>query len=239
MKVIYCFTILLFKEEFELNITEQKNLTEFCLFSSLIYVQAWISCPRTSDAPVNDLRLFQKVQQYASLNKAVSEAAIKKFRGHLWYLEPKFIPLALFSEKLSTEDEQMIVSRMKTCGENWDERGIKLMDSGGLENKALHDLVTSASTTALRSLRVDVDFLFDNDPSVWNDSPIFLKAKAIVDSLQVVNDSAERSVALMSTFNESITKTESEMQKLIQVVEDHRKRVPDGRKCTLNAYEPR
>ena len=111
------------------------------------------------------------------------------------------------------------------------------MDSGGLKNKALHDLVTSASTTALRSLRVDVDFLFDNDPSVWNDSPIFLKAKAIVDSLQVVNDSAERSGAL--TFNESITKTESEMQKLIQVVEDHRKRVPDGRKCTLNAYEPR
>ena len=44
------------------------------------------------------------------------------------------------------------------------------------------------------------------------------------------------SVALMSTFNQSITKTESEMQKLIQVVEDNRKRIPDCRKSILMIY---
>lgn len=56
--------------------------------------------------------------------------------------------------------------------------------------------------------------------------------------MKVVNDVAERSVALMSTFNQSITRTEAEMQKLIQIVEDNRKRIPDSRKSTLVTYVP-
>ena len=100
-------------------------------------------------------------------------------------------------------------------------------------------LVTSVSASALRSMKVDIDFLFNNDPATWNDSPEYQEGKNLVYSLKVVNDAAERSVALMSMFNESITRNESEMQRLIQVVEDHRKRVPDARKCTLKSYSPR
>jgi len=65
---------------------------------------------------------------------------------------------------------------------------------------------------------------------------VYVQNKRIVDSLKVVNDTAERSIALMSDFNSSITKNEAEMQRLIQVVEDHRKRVPDSRKQTLAVY---
>jgi len=36
----------------------------------------------------------------------------------------------------------------------------------------------------------------------------------------------------MSSFNQSITKTESEMQKLIQVVEDNKKRITDYNRKT-------
>lgn len=56
--------------------------------------------------------------------------------------------------------------------------------------------------------------------------------------MKVVNDVAERSVALMSTFNQSITRTEAEMQKLIQIIEDNRKCIPDSRKSTLVTYVP-
>jgi hypothetical protein len=51
----------------------------------------------------------------------------------------------------------------------------------------------------------------------------------------VVNDAAEHSVALMSALNESIMPNETEMQRLIHVVEDNRKQVPDARKGTLPA----
>nr|XP_047143320.1 uncharacterized protein LOC124817381 [Hydra vulgaris] len=126
-----------------------------------------------------------------------------------------------------------MISNMKFHGENWSERLIKLKNIESLEKKSLDMLVTSVSASALRSMKVDIDFLFNNDPATWNDSPEYQEGKNLVYSLKVVNDAAERSVALMSMFNESITRNESEMQRLIQVVEDHRKRVPDARKCTL------
>jgi hypothetical protein len=238
-KVIYCFKIFLFRKEFKLTTKEMKSLGEFCLFASHIYVKAWISCPVTCDAPVNDLQLFKQLKQYAVVNKGVSEAALKKLENHLWYVGPELVPLSLFSDKISTEEKRLIVQRIQQCGDNWTIRGIKLESTDGLETKSLHHLVASSSQSALRSLGLDIDFLFNSDPITWNQSPAFQKVKSIIASLKVVNDMAERSIALMSSCNLSITKSETEMQKLIQVVEDHRKRVPDARKSILKAYTPR
>jgi len=67
----------------------------------------------------------------------------------------------------------------------------------------------------------------------------FEKPKLICNAfIKVVNDAAEHSIALMSYFNQSMTKTESEMQKLIQVVEDNRKHTTDYRKGSLVVYVP-
>ena len=48
-----------------------------------------------------------------------------------------------------------------------------------------------------------------------------------------INDAAERSVALMTCFNESIARNEAEMQKLVQGVEHHRKCVSKCSKAML------
>ena len=81
-KVIYCFKIILFREQFKLTPKELKNLTEFCLFASHVYVKAWISCPLACDAPVNDLMLYRNMVQYSDVNKAVADAALKKLDNH-------------------------------------------------------------------------------------------------------------------------------------------------------------
>ena len=60
-----------------------------------------------------------------------------------------------------------------------------------------------------------------------------------MNSIKVVNDAAEHSIALMTTFKKSITKKESELQKILQVVEDNRKRIPDIKKSTLKKYTVR
>ena len=120
----------------------------------------------------------------------------------------------------------------------WWVRGIKYpcADYGQLQSKHLQDLITSSSSAALRLLGLDVIALSGIDPEGWNDIPLFQYTAHVVKSLKVVNDSAERSIALMSAFNESITRKESEMQKLIQIVEDNRKRIPNSSKCTLASY---
>ncbi|KAG0725682.1 hypothetical protein GWK47_038130 [Chionoecetes opilio] len=49
----------------------------------------------------------------------------------------------------------------------------------------------------------------------------------------VVNDHAERGVALIQEFNGSLTKDEEQLQFLLQVVADHRKAFPDPREAHL------
>jgi hypothetical protein len=237
-KVIYSFKIYLFRDQFKLTPKEAKNLTEFCLFASHIYVAAWISCPVTRDAPVNDLLLFRQISQYAVINKVVSDAARGKLERHLWYIGPELISLALFSNKVSSDQKRSIVSAMCQAGEDWSVRGIKLEDCTDLETKELSQFVTASTTSALRSLSVDMSFL-NADPDAWNDCPAFLQAKSVVDAIKVVNDAAERSVALMSSFNKSITRNEVEMQRLLQAVEDNRKRIPNSKKSVLKGYKMR
>ena len=181
--------------------------------------------------------LFHQIVQYATVCKEVSAAARKTIEHHLCYLGAELIPLCLFSDKVRVETKRKICQVMLQCGDDWSTRGIK-EDSKKLENKELHQLVAASSTSAFRCLGVDVGLLIQ-DPASWSDSPLFEKAKSAVDSIKAVNDSAERSVALMSSYNESITKNETKMQRLLQFVEDHRKRIPDYKKTTLKQYETR
>ena len=121
------------------------------------------------------------------------------------------------------DEKRRISTSMIECGDNWTVRGIRLIDSDNLESKELHDLVSDSSTAALRLLSGSgsCEFL-SHDPSTWHETSSYTAAKQRVQSVTVINESAERTVALMSSVNESITKNESEMQRLIQVVEDNR-----------------
>jgi len=47
----------------------------------------------------------------------------------------------------------------------------------------------------------------------------------LVDALKVVNNAAERGIALATRFNSSLTKREDEKQLLYQMVEIHRQRL--------------
>jgi len=65
----------------------------------------------------------------------------------------------------------------------------------------LYTIIRSHSTAALRSLGLNISVLSGTDPHTWEEIAELRKTKAVVTSLKVVNDTAERSVALTSTFN--------------------------------------
>lgn len=50
----------------------------------------------------------------------------------------------------------------------------------------------------------------------------------------MVNDRAERAVALIKELNGKLTTKEEQLQFLVQVVSDHRKVVPSSSKSALN-----
>jgi hypothetical protein len=57
------------------------------------------------------------------------------------------------------------------------------------------------------------------DPATWEVSPKYQEMKAMVKALKVVNDVAERAIALMTNYNENLTNNEESKENLLLVVE--------------------
>lgn len=236
---IYSMKRYLLRKILKLPPEEEDNLKEFCLFVSLIYVKSWIQCQITTNAPKNTLEFYKKIYNYSTLNEKVSIKALSKFESHLWYIGPEMIFLSLFSSDVKPSDKQKIFNQMVSKDKGWTERSWQLKNCQNLHKKQLHQLVGSASLSALKSLRVDIQFMFDFNAAEWNNLQEYKDAKKVVDSLKVVNDIAERSLKLMTDINGKHTKNENGTQQLIQVIQDNRNRVSSTHKTVLSSYERR
>ena len=63
--------------------------------------------------------------------------------------------------------------------------------------------------------------------------PKYLEVETVAKELHVVNDTADRGVALMNDYNALLAKDEEQMQFTVQVVKEHRKLFPYSNKSTL------
>ena len=88
--------------------------------------------------------------------------------------------------------------------------------------EGLNEFVTKSSLRLFRILELPDAFLED-DPSKWINHADYTRSQAICKSMKVVNDLAERGVALILHFNASITRDEEQKQYLLQVVKNHRR----------------
>ena len=87
------------------------------------------------------------------------------------------------------------------------------------------DVASIASIRFLKCFRINDTFL-DKPTDEWKDNKNFQKGRVIMEKLQVVNDGAERGVAMISVFNDTLTRDEETKQALLQVVEHHRRLHP-------------
>lgn len=85
------------------------------------------------------------------------------------------------------------------------------------KKKNLSDFVTPMTKQFFRRLEISCDFL-QKPPSKWKSDPEYKKSKEIVSKLKVVNDTAERGIQQMSTYNSILTKDEKTKQFLLHVV---------------------
>jgi hypothetical protein len=71
------------------------------------------------------------------------------------------------------------------------------------------------------------------DPETWEEDDSFRKLKESVMRMKVVNDTAERGIALIQKYNGTITKDEDQKQFLLRFVQRHRKLYPTSLKASL------
>ena len=97
----------------------------------------------------------------------------------------------------------------------------------------LEDLFDIAHRDAMSLIKIEEDRLFleARDPSQWQYEIEYKKNKDVAQSFKVVNDLAERGVALVQEFNSSLTRNEEQKQYLLQVVEHHRRQFAEPTKA--------
>jgi hypothetical protein len=230
-KVLYCYKIWLFRQSFRLTKKEETGLRELCMFAAIVYVMPWMTSPLPAEAPHRDLSLMKQLHDYKAINPAVSKAVVHKFQSHMWYLSPELAALAFFDKAVSTSTKCNMVAALTEQSEDHVVQH-KLVEVANLTERTLEDFVSAKSMGFFDKLGISTDFL-STDPAEWEHDDDFVKAEQTVLSLKVVNDHAERGVALVQGYNKLLTKTEEQFQLLLQVVSDHRVRYPDCRKRTL------
>ena len=73
------------------------------------------------------------------------------------------------------------------------------------------------------------------EPDTWSDDEDFKSGDTFVGGLRVIDDTAERMIALIQAFNSNITKSEDQRQHLLQVVEEQRRSQPGTTKQDLTS----
>lgn len=230
-RVIYAIKICLFHKQMQITAKEIRAMQRFALYAVQCYTCQWFVAPIAASAPSNDLSLLKKIQSYN--DKEISAVATKAFNRHLWYLSEELIGLSFFDEETSLDVKREMVKALSISGsENPPKRTNLNVDGDSLQNKTLASFVTSSTLKFFTKLSFSTEFL-KNDPAQWSLNNEYNAARLYIRNMNVVNDNAERGVALIQNFCGYLTKNEEQLQYLLQVVEDHRKRFPNMNKTTL------
>lgn len=228
-RLIYALKIYMFRDSgFKLTDREITGLGNFCAFGVGSYVKSWFLSPLPTAAPANDLMLLKSLLTCGS---PAATGALKKLCGQLWYLSEELIGLAFFDRGVDATEKRAMVEALCHEGTEGPPKRITV-DKTTVTNKNLQDFVTHNTRNFFHILSIPDSFL-STDPETWVDNESYVKAEAIVRELRVVNDTAERGVALMQDYNLLLTKNEDQMQFALQVVKEHRKRFPDSNKSTI------
>lgn len=232
-KALYAFKIYMFSTQFKLTKREKKGLGNVCLFLVRCYVTAWYDATSAVSAPLNDLALLRNLSRFQEVDAAISKAALKKFGGHMWYISEELVGLAFFDSRISIEDKRAMVTSLREKEGSAKPLKRIVVDLSKSDQLSLQDFITKSTTVFFSNLGICMGFM-DLDPEAWCDCENYKEARLIVTNLKVVNDHAERGVALMESYNSLITKDEEQKQFLLRVVQEHRRQFPDCKKATLN-----
>lgn len=227
-KAIYCLKIFIFRDEFGLSKNELTGLRQLCIFIIMLYLKAWFSSTFATAAANHDLEFLKNLIEYKQINAPISSATCEKMISHLWYLSDELAILSLFDDTVSYDVKKSIVEAVKTR-EGTDVKARRfVIDQKNLHSimqKNMSDFVSKKSLNLFEIFELPYDFL-DTDINSWPTDESYKENKEYFTQLRVVNDVAERGVALVTEYNQCLTKNEEQFQYLLQSVKEHRKKYP-------------
>ena len=119
-KIIFLLKIFLVGDRFHLSARDRKAIKILVEFVVYLYAFFWFSCPVAQDAPSLTLQLWTDLQKWIDREKRlklpqnhrVALTCIKKLDRHTWYLSPRHVVFALWSDKVADEDKAKMAQQL-------------------------------------------------------------------------------------------------------------------------------
>jgi hypothetical protein len=203
--LLYAPKMFIFKED--LLDSDIAKLKIFLTFSSVIYVKAWLEATKGSDAPINDIHLFNDLGALGQITgfSNAAQKAQEVLNRHSWYLTEEVSVFSLFSNKVSAKEKANIALKLIEVGKPL------AINSGKPNLPSIHKNLEVLPYIGKRSW-----LLFHNlndkgkwlklPPSEWEEDGNFLKMKHFIKTVKVTNDVAERGIKLCSDYLQILTK---------------------------------
>ena len=235
--LIYGLKMFLFRKQLGKSRSDVQKLERFAIFVCLFYVEHWFTAPLAAEAPFMSLQFYKNMLQFIKYDKAIATAVLEKFMGHTWYFNQEYVPLSLFSKRVSDQEKEEIakklsnVRRPKKYEFGYPNPVLLPLDKAGL-GRNLSDSIMGGSLFIFDVLGFGKDWLY-MPIAQWENNKNYCEMKSWVQNLKVTNDCAERGVKLILDYAKSLTKDPVQREHLLQVVESHRKQFPDVTKTTF------
>lgn len=161
----------------------------------------WLSISVAISAPFNDFLMMRQLLEYPDVN--ISSVTSKKLGMHLWYLSEELVGLALLDSRVPAETKKLMIAAMENPAPDHPPKRPHLETSAFMSHRGLVQFCTANSMTLFRLLQLPTSFL-SKEPSEWYEDETYKNALITVKGLAVVNDRAERGVALIQDFNRNL-----------------------------------
>ena len=159
-------------------------------------------------APLNDAHLLTLIQTYQ--NFAIRDAASKAFHRHLWFLAEHLVELASLDPRVDvTVKKEMVNNLQRTAHAN----NLKRLNSSTLNHEHFLDIYVIRRTgelfyVILNNGEEKATRFLHKDPCDWQSDPVYKEMGKRVKQMKVVNDRAEQAIALIQSYNTSLTNDE-------------------------------
>lgn len=111
-KSIYSLKMFLLRSQLDIKQTEKEGLKYICIFIVKVFVKPWMNCSNILKAPYQDLTFLKSLKKFEEIDKSISEAALKKFTSHMWYLSESLAAFSLFDNTVSIKTKLDMVKNL-------------------------------------------------------------------------------------------------------------------------------
>ena len=154
--------IFAFREQFILTNHGVQALKCICLFTTTIYIKAWVDVGSSRHAPINDLSLLRNLENFNEVDSVIAQTAAINL-----------ISLALFSDLVSADEKTTIVAAFWRPTKKNDLQRVEAKKIASFREVQLANFATELSLNIFTALNLEHSFL-SSKPDTWSSRQDYL-----------------------------------------------------------------